>query len=46
MLDIKYIRENQKIIKDATKNKGIKLDLDKLLEIDEKRVKLLQEVEE
>ena len=46
MLDIKYIRENQKIIKDAIKNKGIKLDLDKLLEVDEKRVKLLQEIEE
>jgi seryl-tRNA synthetase len=46
MLDIKYIRENQKIIKDAIKNKGIKLDLDKLLEVDERRVKLLQEVEE
>ncbi len=46
MLDIKYIRENKEIIKKAVKDKGIKLDLDKLLEIDEKRVKLLQEIEE
>ena len=46
MLDIKYIHENQEVIKKAIKNKRIDLDLDKLLEIDEKRVKLLQEIED
>src|SRR4030042_6066507 len=46
MLDIKYIHENQEVIKKAIKNKRIDLDLDKLLEIDEKRVKLLQKIED
>jgi len=46
MLDIKYIRENADGIKKAIKNKNIDLDLDKLLEIDEKRVKTLQFIEE
>lgn len=46
MLDIKFIRENKGEIKKAIKDKGIKLDLDKLLEIDEKRVKLLQQIED
>jgi seryl-tRNA synthetase len=46
MLDIKYIRENTEDIKKAIKNKNIDLDLDKLLEIDEKRVEALQYVEE
>jgi len=46
MLDIKYIRENAEDIKKAIKNKNIDLDLDKLLEIDEKRVKALQYIEE
>ncbi|MFA6047888.1 MAG: serine--tRNA ligase [Parcubacteria group bacterium] len=46
MLDIKFIRENADGIKKAIKNKNIELDLDKLLEIDEKRVKALQFIEE
>ncbi|MFA5777536.1 MAG: serine--tRNA ligase [Parcubacteria group bacterium] len=46
MLDIKFIRENQKELKKATKNKGINLDLDALLEVDKKRVLALQYVEE
>ncbi len=37
MLDIKFIRENKEKLKLAIKNKNLKLDLDKLLEIDEKR---------
>jgi len=35
MLDIKFIRENPKLVKDGTKSKGIELDLDKLLKLDE-----------
>ena len=45
MLDIKFIRENKEEIAEAAKNKNIKLDLDLLLEIDEKIRKLLVELE-
>ena len=45
MLDIKYIRENDKKLKDAIGNKGIDLDLDKLLDLDKKRVEMMQEIE-
>ena len=45
MLDIKYIRENKDALKEAIKNKRIDLDLEKLLEIDEERVQLLQQLE-
>lgn len=46
MLDIRYIRENQIALKEAIENKNIKLDLDELLKIDQKRVNLLQEIED
>lgn len=46
MLDIKFIRENKEEIKKAIENKRLDLDLEKLLEIDERRIKLLQEIEE
>ncbi len=45
MLDIKFIRENKEEIKKAIKNKRIDLDLDDLLKEDDKRLKLMQEVE-
>jgi seryl-tRNA synthetase len=35
MLDIKFIRENPKLVKDGAKSKGIELDLDKLLKLDD-----------
>jgi seryl-tRNA synthetase len=37
MLDIKFIRANAKKIKEAAKNKNIKVDIDELLKIDEER---------
>lgn len=37
MLDIKFIRENKEKIKQAAKNKNIKVDLDELLKIDDER---------
>jgi len=40
MLDIKFIRENQDLIKKAIAAKKIKLDLDHLLALDEKRKKI------
>lgn len=45
MLDIKFIRENAKIVKKAAKNKGIDVDIDKLLSMDEDRRRLIFERE-
>src|SRR3989338_5091154 len=45
MLDIKFIRQNQNIVREAIKNKNIDLDLDKLLAADERRRHLLVESE-
>lgn len=46
MLDIKFIRENKDIIKEATRKKHIAFDVSKLLKIDEERRTLMQTVEE
>lgn len=46
MLDINFIRENKEIVKKAIKEKGIELDLDELLLLDEKRRELLTKVED
>ena len=45
MLDIKFIRENKDKIKDAIKNKNIKLNLDELLRLDKKRRILLDKID-
>ncbi len=45
MLDLKFIRENPDLVKQAVQNKGEKADVDRLLELDEKRRELLREVE-
>lgn len=45
MLDIKFIRENKEIVKEGAKKKHIEVDIDKLLEVDEKRLSLLSQVE-
>lgn len=45
MLDIKFIRENKEALKDAIQKKHIDLDLDKLLELDEKRRDLMSKSE-
>jgi seryl-tRNA synthetase len=44
-MDIKYIRENKKEAEEAISKRGLKLDLDHLLKIDDERKKLLLEVE-
>ncbi|MDP3793043.1 MAG: serine--tRNA ligase [bacterium] len=46
MLDIKFIRQNQEIVKKAIKNKNIGLDLDKLLAADERKRHVLVELEQ
>jgi seryl-tRNA synthetase len=45
MLDIKFIRENADLIKEAARKKRLSFDVGKLLELDEERKKLLMEVE-
>ncbi|RJO59941.1 serine--tRNA ligase [candidate division WS5 bacterium] len=45
MLDIKYIRENPDKIKENNKNRGVNVDLDRFLDLDKKRVELIQEVD-
>ena len=45
MLDIKFIRENPDLIKEAARKKHISFDVEKLLEIDDQRKKMLTEVE-
>jgi seryl-tRNA synthetase len=46
MLDIKFIRENKNLVEVAAKKKRIEFDIDKLIEIDDKRKTLLAKVEE
>jgi seryl-tRNA synthetase len=46
MLDIQYIREYKEAVKQAAAQKNITVDVDRLLEVDKVRVKLLQEIEE
>ena len=46
MLDIRFIRENEALVKKTIKDKGISLDLDELLEVDERRRKLIKETEQ
>ncbi|MBI2669989.1 MAG: serine--tRNA ligase [Candidatus Yanofskybacteria bacterium] len=45
MLDIKFIRENPNLIKEAARKKGVKFDVDQLLAVDERRRHVLQELE-
>lgn len=46
MLDIKFIRENQDLVKKSIKDRNLKLDLGELIKIDESRRKLLSRLEE
>ena len=45
MIDIKFIRENKEKVKKGVLAKGVKVDIDKLLKIDNKRRELIKEVE-
>ncbi|UCE66945.1 MAG: serine--tRNA ligase [Candidatus Zixiibacteriota bacterium] len=45
MLDLKFIRSNPDIVKEAAKNKGEKIDIDEILELDRKRRDIIGEVE-
>lgn len=46
MLDIKFIRENKEIVEAVAKKKKVEIDLDKLIEADDKRLKEIKEVED
>ncbi|HZJ18608.1 MAG TPA: serine--tRNA ligase [Patescibacteria group bacterium] len=46
MLDIKYIRENSKLIEESAKNKGVEIDINKLLKVDLKKKTLDVKVQE
>ena len=45
MLDIKFIRENPELVKQAVKNKNESADIDRILEIDRQRRNIIAEVE-
>ncbi len=46
MLDIKFIRENTDLVKESIKNRGMTLDINELLRIDEEKREVLVEAEE
>jgi len=46
MLDIKFIRENKEIIKDGARKKRVDIDIEKLIALDDQRLKELKEIEE
>ena len=46
MLDIKLIRENPDLSKKACRQRGAKVDVDKILKLDEQRRKLQKEIDE
>jgi seryl-tRNA synthetase len=45
MLDIKFIRNHSDKIKEGIKKKGVKVNIDRLLELDKKKRELLQKIE-
>jgi len=46
MLDIQFIRDNAELVSEKSKQKGYKVDIPKLLEVDSERRKLQQKVDE
>jgi len=46
MLDIKFIRQNPEKVKEGLAKKQVKVDIDRLLELDKKRRELLQVIED
>ncbi len=46
MLDIKFIRENLDVVKKSIKDRGLKLDLESLVNLDDSRRKSLSELED
>ena len=44
MLDVKFIRDNVGLVEKSTKEKGYKINIRKLLELDDERKAVLAEV--
>jgi len=45
MIDLRYIREDVEVVKDALKKRDVVVDLDGLLELDKRKRDILQEIE-
>lgn len=45
MLDLKFIRENLEVVKNKLSQRNLEIDLDHVIEIDQKRREMIQEVE-
>ena len=46
MLDINFVRKNQELVTKSAQEKGYKVDIERLLELDDRRRALLQQVDE
>jgi seryl-tRNA synthetase len=46
MLDIKFIRENKELVEKNAQDRGVKVDITELLEFDEKRRRLIAQIDE
>lgn len=46
MLDLKYIHDNLDAVKENCKNRNVSVDLDRIIELDDKRRELIQTVED
>ena len=46
MLDIKFIRENKEIVEEGARKKKVVVDIEKLIALDDQRLKELKEIEE
>jgi seryl-tRNA synthetase len=46
MIDIQFVRDNPEVVKEKSKQKGVKVNITKLLELDRDRRELLMQVEE
>jgi len=46
MLDIKFIRENVELVKESVKNRGMNIDINEIIRLDEERRRLMVEVQE
>ena len=46
MLDIRFIRENPEAVQDSINRRGLKIDIAKLFEADDKRRKLIGEIDD
>ncbi len=46
MLDIKFIRENKELIKEAARKKHIEFDVERLVAVDDKRKELTQKIDD